>query len=342
MSGRAMEILRHRWTVPVLLLAIGVIIPLVATSGFHLRLAMLVWIYAILGMGFNMLFGYMGQLSLGQQAFFALGAYSTILLESKLGLPLSLSIIGGLALTAMGGFAIGVPVLRLRGHYLAMATLAFALLLEGLLLRWFDLTGGSAGIAVPALEMFGGALDRYDLYYLVFGAVILAFLFYDLLISTHVGRAIEAIRDDETAAEAMGINARRTKMKIFVLAAVLAGVAGTLYALMARHVDPTYSALHVNISLLTLAVIGGLGTRLGPLLGAFVVVLAPQFLAGLRELELLLYGIGLLAVLLFLPRGLAGLLEGRGGVRLPWQAGRTQRQKSTHGATSPAPQSAGE
>lgn len=297
--------------VSIALLIVGLCLPLFIQSSFQLRIVMLIWVYAILGLGFNLLFGLAGQLSLGQQGFFAIGAYTMALLQTKLGAPLYLAIPAALVLCAILAAVMGMPLLRLRSHYLAMATLMFGLIIEGLALRWYELTGGSAGVRVPPIAFGDWSLTRYEIYYFVFGLAVLAFLFHAFVLSTAGGRALQAIRGDETAARSLGVNVTTYKLRVFVLAAVFAGLAGVTFAIVSRQVDPSYSALTININLLTIAVVGGLRSRIGPVLGAAFVVLTPQFLTQFHEYEVLLYGIGLLAFLIFIPRGLAGLIERR-------------------------------
>ncbi len=297
--------------VSIALLIIGLCLPLFIQSSYQLRIVLLIWVYSILGLGFNLLFGLAGQLSLGQQGFFAVGGYAMALLQTKLGLPLYLALPAALVLCAALAAVIGMPLLRLRSHYLAMATLMFGLIVEGLALRWFELTNGSAGVRVPPIAFRSWALTRFDVYYFVFGLAVLAFLFHAFILATAGGRALQSIRGDETAARSLGVNVITFKLRVFILAAVFAGLGGVPLAIVSRQVDPSYSALTININLLTIAVVGGLRSRTGPVLGAAFVVLMPQFLTQFHEYEQLLYGVGLLAFLIFLPKGLAGLIERR-------------------------------
>jgi branched-chain amino acid transport system permease protein len=314
MTASSATVLR-RWLPTLVVLVIGLLIPLFTESGFELRIAMLVWIYAVIGMAFNLLFGFAGQLSLGQQGFFALGGYAIGLVQAKLAWPLEAALLSSMVICALVGLLLGVPVLRLRSHYFAMATLMFGLIVEGVALRWFDLTGGSAGVHIVQPRLLGVPLNRYHIYYLVFGIAVITFVVQALIISSHIGRALQSLRDDEPAAQAMGIDVTAYKVKIFILAAVLSGLAGSAYSLVGRHVDPSYSSIQTNVNLLTIAVVGGLGTYIGPTLGAFAIVLAPQVLVRFHTYEALIYGASLLLFMLFLPRGLAGLIEG-GGTRL--------------------------
>ena len=307
----------RNWLPAAIILAIGLAAPFLVQGNYQLRLAMLIWIYAVFGMGFNLLFGLAGQLSLGQQAFFAIGGYSFAIFQIQFGMPLPLAALVALVIAAASGLIIGLPVLRLRTHYLAMGTLMFAMVVHDIALRWTDLTGGTSGLRVPAPELFGERLERIHVYYLIFAVAVVAFLVQVFVKSMHLGRALEAVKTDETAASSLGINVTRYKISVFVLAAVFAAGAGICYAMVSRGVDPSYSGIGMVVNLLTLAVLGGLGSRIGPFLGAAIVILAPQLLAGLQEYETLVYGFFLLFFMIFLPRGLAGLVERQGGSTAP-------------------------
>ncbi|MGE0232211.1 MAG: branched-chain amino acid ABC transporter permease [Flavobacteriaceae bacterium] len=295
---------------PVLLLVfIGAVIPLLLTSGFHLRLAMLVWIYAILCMGFNLLYGYTGQISLGQPAFYSIGAYAFAMLQTMIGLPPIIAGITSLILCAFVALMIGFPLLRLRTHYLAMGTLAFLLIENGVVNRWIDFTGGQSGVLVPPLEYGGETIGRVGLYYLVLALAAVTLLLHDFLIRSHVGRALQAIRDDEKAASALGVNVTRYKLRVLVITSVMAALAGICFAFTSLRVDPSLSEFHVLVTILTITVVGGLGTRFGPIVGSIIIVILPQLLTGFGEYETFIYGAFILGFLLFLPRGLSGLME---------------------------------
>ncbi|MDP2084611.1 MAG: branched-chain amino acid ABC transporter permease [Gemmobacter sp.] len=295
----------------IFILVLGALLPFLLQSGFHMRLAMLIWIYAILSMGFNLLYGYTGQISLGQPAFYAIGAYGFAMLQVKLGWGPVPSFIGTLVVCAVVAVLIGLPLLRLRTHYLAMATLAFMLIQHGIANRWIGFTGGQSGIAIVPLQWGGETIGRTGLYFVVLGMAAAVLLLHDFLVRSHVGRAMQAIRDDETAAAALGVHVVKYKLRILVLSAVIAGVAGVCFTLTSLRVDPSLSEFHVLVSMLTIVVVGGLGTRFGPILGSVVVVLLPQVLTGFGELETIVYGAFILVFLLFLPHGLSSLIERR-------------------------------
>lgn len=297
--------------VPMVLWAALVLAPLILRSSYHIRLVNLVCIYAILLMGLNLLFGFTGQLSLGQQGFYAVGGYLVALLSGKLGLPLLPALVAAALAAALLGVVVGLPVLRLRGHYLAMATLAFGLLVQSLALRWVNLTGGSAGLAVPPARILGWEADRFFVYVAI-ALTLACHLVCRWLIRSRIGRAMQATGNDELAAEMVGIHTTSYKLLAFVTAALFSGLAGGLYGIISRHVAPEMAGIGVNIEVLTGTVLGGIGLLHGPVLGAVAVVLLPQLLARTQEYQLLVYGLLLLGTLLFLPRGLAGLFLPRG------------------------------
>jgi branched-chain amino acid transport system permease protein len=299
----------RKWLPIAFIFAAGAAFPFLSQSGYQLRIVMLIWIYAIFGMGFNLLFGIAGQLSLGQQAFFGIGAYIFALLQNNFGLSLPLAMLASVAICAVCGLLIALPVLRLRTHYLAMATLMFGMLVQDVALRWTEVTGGSSGLRIPFPALLGYRLDRVGVYFFVLCVAALAYLLQVFIMSSHLGRALEAVKTDETAASSLGINVTRYKISIFVLAAIYAAVGGICYSIVSRQVEPSYSGIGMAVSLLTLVVVGGLGSRIGPFLGAAIVILAPQFLVGLQEYQTLAYGIGLLVFMIYMPQGLGGIAE---------------------------------
>lgn len=290
-------------------LAAGATLPHLLSGGFQIRLAMLVWTYAILSMSFNLLYGYAGQISLGQQTFFAIGAYAFALLQIRAHWPAGGAFVASLVISALVALALGVPLLRLRTHYLAMATLAFALIFYGVTIRWIDFTGGSSGLAAPPLKFAGATLGRTAIYYVVLVLAGVALLLHDFIASSHIGRALQAVRDDETGAAALGVDVTRYKLRIFVLAAVFAAAAGVCFSVVSLRVDPSMSEFHVLVTVLTIAVVGGLGSRFGPILGSIVVVVLPQTLVRFGDFETVIYGLFIVVFLIFLPHGLAGLFD---------------------------------
>jgi branched-chain amino acid transport system permease protein len=171
-----------------------------------------------------------------------------------------------------------------------------------------DVTGGTAGLLIPPLSIADKSVDRLTLYYAIVIVTALVLVLQNFIVSSHLGRSLQAIRDDERAAAALGVNVAVQKLRVFVLSAVLAGLAGIGFSVVSQQVSPSLGEFPVLVSILTIAVVGGLGTRYGPVLGAIVVVTAPQLLTRFGELQTLVYGLCLLLFLIFLPNGLSGLL----------------------------------
>jgi branched-chain amino acid transport system permease protein len=280
-----------------------------------------VFVVAIVGL--NLLTGYSGQISLGNGAFMAIGGYTTALLVHHIGLPYGLTIpLAGL-LAAAAGVMIGIPALRLRGIYLALATFALALAVTPVLNNFDTFTGGHNGINLrPAAAPWGLDLSNEQwLYFLCWSVAVVLFVPAWLLLRSRTGRAWMAIRDSETAAMANGINISFYKTLAFALSAFYAGVAGSLQAVVLSYINPDSYSLNLSLSLLIGAVVGGLGSLWGPLLGGLVVVWLPYLAergAGLHIGPLSFggkpdigFGVLLLVLMFFAPAGLAGLI-GRG------------------------------
>jgi branched-chain amino acid transport system permease protein len=288
-----------------------------AGSDYLLSLLGFVAAYAIAGLGLVVLAGHGGQVSLGQAAFLGVGAYaSAILARHGVALPL------GLAAAALAGSAAGwlasLPARRLSGLYLAMATLAFGFLVEEALTRWETLTGGARGVVVPS-DAYSGAAANYALAAVL---LVLAAFATARMLDSRLGRSLRAVRDDEQAAEAAGVDAWRAKRTAFVVSAALTGLAGALLARQLGVVTPEQFGIHASIELLMLAFIGGVQRPAGALLGAAFVVFVPEAIgllrAGLPEelarqpgLQPFAFGLAVVLFVLFAPRGIAGWLPGR-------------------------------
>ncbi|WP_081771727.1 branched-chain amino acid ABC transporter permease [Paraburkholderia nodosa] len=310
LSPRAVRVRHVPLISPAFLVFLGAALcaPLVMTTGFQMRLVSLIGIYAILGMGFNVLYGYCGQVSMGHQGFFGIAAYAYALFQTKAGFSVIAAVPASLVVCALVALLIGIPLLRLRSHYLAMASLCFGLVISGVANRWIDVTGGSAGILIPPLAIGDEPLSRLQLYYLIVASATVVLILQNAIVSGHLGRSLQAIRDDERAAAALGVNVPVQKLRTFVFSAVLAGIAGIGFAVVNQQVSPSMAEFPTLVSMLTIAVVGGLATRYGPIFGAIVVVITPQFLADFGDLQTLAYGVCLLLFLIFIPNGLSGLV----------------------------------
>jgi branched-chain amino acid transport system permease protein len=235
---------------------------------------------AIIGaLGLNILVGYTGQISIGQAAFLAVGAYCTAILEAKLGLPFYLAIPAAALLTSAFGLVFGIPSLRLKGLYLAIATLAAHFITTYVIVHWEGMTNGVLGFNVAPARLFGVALDSdARIFYLIFALVVPAALFTKNLFRTKMGRAFIAIRDRDVAAGVMGVSLFRYKLLAFVISSFYAGVAGGLMAHHSRILFPDAFTLLVAIDYLAMIIIGGMGSILGSIFGAVFMTLLPEVL----------------------------------------------------------------
>ena len=302
---------RHRTGLSVLGLSLALSpIPLVLANPWKLGILNLMALHAIVALGLNLFIGYAGQVSLGHAAFFGLGAYGSAILTTAFGVPP----LAALALTAAGvaltALLIGVPTLRLSGHYLAMATLGFNIVVHNVLVQWDRVTGGPSGLsgvppfAVPGLSFQGEARQ----FYLLWGAAMIALTLSLNLVRSGVGRGLAALAEDEISAAAMGVDVRRGKVAVFTVSAVFASVGGSLFAHYMGTVTPDTFGIFASIDFVIMVVIGGMGCLWGSLAGAAFITVLPHLLGPLEDSKDIIYGLIVVAVLLVLPRGLVAEL----------------------------------
>ena len=286
------------------------LLPLVFPSGFYFRVAALVWISALAAIGLNILMGLAGQVSLGHAGFFGIGAYAVALAPTHLSLPPWAALILGAGLAGVLAFLVGKPVLRLRGHYLAIATLGLGVLVQIVLTNESRWTGGPDGMRVARLALFGWLVAGAETWYWVSGGVLMFGTWLALnLLDTPTGRALRALHDSEVAARVTGIDVARYKLTAFVVAAVYASVAGSLLALMNGFITPDQAGFLHSVELVTMVVIGGLGSVLGAIVGAAVLVTLPQLLTVFQEYEHLLLGLLIMVFMIFLREGIVPSLR---------------------------------
>lgn len=299
-----------------LLLIVVLAIPLVLAD-FYVGELSLVFIYAIAGIGLMLLVGYTGLVSLGHAAFLAIGAYAHAWFLTH-GWPLPLSIASATLLAAIVGGIVGIPALRMTGIYLAVATLAFAIIVEQVIVHWSSVTGGFRGMAVPRAEFADFSLHAaLPFYYLCLGVLVVALLAALNLLRSPTGRALRAIRDSEISAQSMGIHLASTKTLAFALSAGFTGLAGSLFAHKIGYLAPDSFTLLTSIQLLLMVVVGGLGSLHGVIYGAIFIGLLPQAIALMRDylpdavaqvpgLEPGIFGLILVLVLIYEPLGIHG------------------------------------
>ena len=278
----------------------------------YVDIMVFVGIFSLVSIGLSLLMGYAGQVSLGQAAFFGMGAYVSGILTGKFGLSPWLAIAAGMALTGVVAYGVGVPSLKLKGHYLAMATLGFGVILFVVFNEEVDWTGGPSGFAdIPGIGIgpwkIGTAL-RY--YYFVWICVLAVLLFSLNVIHSRVGRALRSIHGSEVAANAMGVNTAAYKTRIFVLSAVYASLAGSLYTHYMTFLSPSSFDLFWSIKFLMMVVIGGMASIWGALLGTCLLTyLTNEWLHVFHDFDVLIYGFLLLLIIMFIPKGLISLVR---------------------------------
>lgn len=294
-----------------LLLLVVLVTPMFLDGLYHYDLAILVGINATVVIGLNLLVGYAGQISLGHAAFFGLGAYSSAILTSRYEWPPLLALAAGVVLVAAIAFVIARPILRLKGHYLAMATLGLGMIIYLVITSEAWLTGGPDGIDVPMLEVFGFQVMSEQSWYWIIGAILILTYWLALnLIDSPVGRALRAVHGSEIAATTAGIDVTGYKVLIFVVSALVAALMGGLYAFYSGFVTPSSAGFMHSVELVVMVVFGGMASVMGSIVGAAVLTLLPQLLTSFAEYEWLAYGAILMLVMIFMPRGLVPTLEG--------------------------------
>jgi branched-chain amino acid transport system permease protein len=308
------------WIALVLVLAIA--LPLIPfyfkVSDYVLNIFMNSVTYAMAVLGMVVVLGYTGQINLAQAAFFGFGAYAVALGTVTYGLPFWVSFAIGMLLAGAAGLILGLTTLRLGGHYLAMITISFQMIFDLVAVNWIDMTRGPDGIpGVPRPSFFGHALDDQRSF-LLFATLVLYFLIWFVwwLPGTRLGRAMRAVRDNELAAETIGVHTLRTKVIAFTMSAVLGGIGGGLYAAGFSYISPDNFNFARSIEFLTAALLGGAQSAFGGTLGTVLIVLLPEWFKGLPEglrfltkVYLAIYGLAVILIMVFMPEGIWGLVK---------------------------------
>lgn len=293
-----------------LLLVIGLalvvaLLPLLLPSTFYVRVVALVFINALAVLGLNLLMGFAGQVSLGHAGFFGIGAYAVAVGPTHLGMPTWLSLICGTVLAALVAFVVGRPILKLRGYYLAVATLGMGMLIAMVVSNEAQITGGPNGMPVPRLVLFGWRTAGPLIWYWISGVTLVIGVWIAInLIESPTGRAFRAIHDSETAARVLGVDVARYKLIAFVLSAAYAAIAGSYFVLFDGFVTPETASFLRSIEFVVMAVLGGLGSIFGSIVGATILVLLPQFLTVFHDYEHIVLGTIIILFLIFLPAGI--------------------------------------
>ena len=285
--------------------------PLAIVNNYFYEVAILVGLNAIVCVGLNLLVGYAGQISLGHAGFFGLGAYGAALLASRYGWPPLVALVAAPAGVALLAFIVGRPVLRLHGHYLAMATLGLGIIVSIVISTEDGLTGGPDGMPVPPLALFGFVVQgERTWYWIVGGCLLLAVWLAQNLIASPIGRALRALHTSEIAAEVVGIDSARHKLMVFVVSAAFAAFAGGLTAYYAGFITPAKASFLHSIELVTMVVFGGMASTFGAVVGAAILTVLPQLLTLLKDYEMVVFGALMMFTMIFLPRGVVPTLAG--------------------------------
>jgi branched-chain amino acid transport system permease protein len=289
---------------------IVVLLPLLFPSAYYYRVGALVFIFALATVGLNLLMGLAGQVSLGHAGFLGIGAYAVAVGPTHLGLPSWLCVIGGGAICGAMAYVVGRPILRLKGHYLAVATLGLGLLVAIVLTNEAAWTGGPDGMPVPRLWLLGWSMRGSQTWYWIAAAMFLVGAVLAVnLIDSPTGRALRAIHDSEVAASVLGVDVARCKLAVFVISAVYASAAGSCLALLNGHITPDAAGFLRSIELAAMVVLGGMGSIVGSLVGAAILVVLPQVLTTLHDYEHMVLGLILMGFMIFLRQGIVPSLR---------------------------------
>jgi len=296
------------WILPTLGTLAVLAIPLATRDGYIIQLLNIAILNAIVVIGLNFATGWTGQINFGQAAFYGLGAYTTAL-ASKAGLPWITTPFLSAVMVMIASLALGVPTLRLRTYYLAMTTIGFGEIVRLVIVHWEPMTGGTSGLrAIPGISLFGfGPQGQIQHFYLLVAALALALLVAARIRQSSLGRAMIATKNSEIAAEQSGVDTTRTKLLAFRIGAVYAGLAGCLYASSIRFISPDSFSGTQAILLMTMLIVGGMGSIAGCVIGAVALTLLPEALRFLGQWYLVLYGLGVIAVIVLAPGGLASI-----------------------------------
>jgi branched-chain amino acid transport system permease protein len=287
------------------LAAVIALLPALLPNPFYYNVAVLIGLNAMVCVGLNLLIGYAGQISLGHAGFFGLGAYTSAILTATWGWPSLPALLAGAVAVGVLAFFVAKPILKLRGHYLAMGTLGLGIIISIILNQEVSLTGGPDGMAVPPFAVLGEALTGERTWYGVVGVLLWLTVWLSLnLIDSPVGRALRALHGSEVAAAVAGIDVTRYKVLVFVVSAVLASIAGSLFAHYSGFLTPAEAEFTRSIQFVTMVVLGGMASTFGAVVGAAILTLLPQLLTAFHDFETLVLGAILMGTMIFLRRGL--------------------------------------
>jgi len=294
--------------IPLLLL---LLVPLGVSDFYYLQIIDTIGIYIIFAISINILLGFLGQISFGQAGFWGIGAYTSAMLSTSLNFPFFLCVVSSMACAGLFGLLIGLPALRLRGSYLALATLSFGLIVQLIMLRWISVTNGPNGIIdIPPASIFGFAFNtEARFYYLLWFFLVLSHIFCKRLRYSRLGYAMQAVKIDEVSSMMAGIDISRVKLIGFIISAMMAGLSGSLLSHFMGFIAPELFSVNASILVLTIIVLGGGGTFVGPWLGSALIIGSSEWFRWLGLYREVAYGIIIVLVIIYMPQGLHGWLS---------------------------------
>ena len=296
------------------LIVILLIVPFVVPNSFYLDLAIRMAINAMIVLGLNLLIGFAGQISLGHAGFLGIGAYASAVLPTHFGWHPVLAMVGGAVITGILAALVARPIFKLKGHYLAMATLGLGIIINIVLRNEAQWTGGPDGMPVMPMSVFGTEIYSDKTWYWVVAAMLVIAVWASLnLIDSPFGRAMRALHGSEVASQVVGVNVVRYKVSIFVLSAVFAGLMGSITAHYIGFVSPNFADFFHSIELVTMVVVGGMASVFGSLVGAVLLTALPQLLATFEGWETVVFGAILMGFMIFLPKGIVPTLAAKFG-----------------------------
>jgi branched-chain amino acid transport system permease protein len=300
---------------PLLLLAIILaIIPYFMNNDFYYEIAIVALFNAMIVAGLNLLIGYAGQISLAHGAFAGLGGYISAILAGNYGLPPLIAMAAALVFMAIFAYLISKPILKLSGHYLAMATLGIGIIINIILNSEEELTGGTDGMSVESLTLFGWEPSQSWHWYLLASLLLLFTLWLmENLINSPLGRILRSIHDSEKASGSVGVDVSHYKSVVFVLSVTIATLAGSLYAFFSGFISPQEASFNHSIELVVMVVLGGMGRLYGAVIGAVILTALPQLLTSFEDYQTLIYGAIIMVVMIFMPKGIVSLFDRFGG-----------------------------
>jgi branched-chain amino acid transport system permease protein len=282
------------------------------TTGYVVYLANLMLVYIVLAIGLNILIGETGQFGLAHVAFYGLGIYTTAILTSRYGLSFPVAVAAGMLLAGAIGFLLGAISFRMRDIYLALSTFAFGEAMQWVFKSWDAVTNGPNGMRIPQANILGFKIaSDHDAYYFVLATAIAVVGVTVVLMRSRLGRAFRAVRESEPAALALGVNVRRTKVIAFTLSAVYAGLAGGIFASFSSFIHPDSLGFTTTILVLTMIVVGGLGSIAGAVMGALILGLIQELLRQAPSYQEIIYGVILILFMMYAPKGVAGAIKAR-------------------------------